>query len=198
MHALDVRTRPNFQDLTTRAELENLGDHIQRRWPKLLDPVMLEWSDDPVVAFDRSGVPWVYGPVERDPMRGSRGTTVVPREQLAQLEAIAAWSVPFQRLAIAHEVDPEGPVRQLLPMPETGALVCSDEDARALVGAIPAHPGVARAVRLLDGAIRGSTSAVAAQVMDLVLDPIIFGVIAPTPLRHGRVCLWYPLVAWRW
>lgn len=198
MHALDVRTRPNFQELTTRAELENLGDHIQRRWPKLLDPVMLEWSDDPVVALDRSGVPWVFGPVERDPLRGSHGSTVVPRQQLAQLEEITAWGVPFQRLAIAHEVDPEGPVLQLRPMLETGSLTCTDKDARALVGDIPAHPGVTRVVRLLDGVVGRTTSEVAAQVMNLVLDPIIFGVIAPTPPRHGRVCLWYPLVAWRW
>jgi hypothetical protein len=21
---------------------------------------------------------------------------------------------------------------------------------------------------------------------------------APTPLRHGQPCLWYPLAAWRW
>jgi hypothetical protein len=51
---------------------------------------------------------------------------------------------------------------------------------------------------VLDAAVNGATSAVGINAIVSVLDPIIFGVIAPTPPRHGQLCLWYPLVAWRW
>ena len=51
---------------------------------------------------------------------------------------------------------------------------------------------------MLDAAVRGATSAVPINPLITVLDPIIFGVIAPTAPRHGEPCLWYPLVAWRW
>jgi hypothetical protein len=43
----------------------------------------------------------------------------------------------------------------------------------------------------------GATSTVPTRVW-VLLDPIIFGVIAPTPPQHGQLCLWYPLTAWRW
>ena len=42
-----------------------------------------------------------------------------------------------------------------------------------------------------------AASAVGINAVVSVLDPIIFGVIAPTPPRPAK-CLWYPLVAWRW
>lgn len=198
MHALDVRTRTHSRDLSGSTELVDLGDHIQRRWPNLPDPIMLEWSESPVVGIDRSGVPWIFGPVERDPLRGSRGATVVPRQQLARLKQVADSGVPFQRLATAHELDPDGVVRQLLPDLENGARTCTDGLARALVGEVPAHPGVVRAVRALDAAVGGATSALPRKLLTALLDPIIFGIIAPAPLRHGELCLWYPLVAWRW
>ena len=63
---------------------------------------------------------------------------------------------------------------------------------------MPAHPGVTRAVAVLDAAVSGAASAVGINAVVSVLDPIIFGVIAPTPPRHDQLCLWYPLVAWRW
>jgi hypothetical protein len=131
-------------------------------------------------------------------MRGSRGRTVVPRGQRARLKRIAELGVPFQRLAIAHELDPKGPIRQLLPALRDGPKTCTDEVARILVGAVPAHPGLNRAVRVLDSAIGSATSAIPINAVVTILDPIIFGIIAPTPPRQGQLCLWYPLAAWRW
>jgi hypothetical protein len=151
-----------------------------------------------LVSIDRSGVPWVIGPAEHDPLRTAGGRTVIPHKQRAQLKRIAKLSVPFQRLAIAHELDARGPVRQLLPALRTQPQPCTNELARVLVGEVPAHPGVTRAVTVLDAAVSGATSAVGINAVVSVLDPIIFGVIAPTPPRHGHLCLWYPLVAWRW
>jgi hypothetical protein len=198
MRALDVRTRQHTRDLKIITELEDLGDGIQRRWPSLQDPLLLEWSESPVLTIDRSGTPWIVGPVERDPLRGSDGGTVVPRKQLARLKEIAELDVPFQRLAIAHEIDPEGPVKPLLSALRERPLPCTDEVARALVGEVPPHPGVTRAVRALDSAVGGATFAVPSHLWATLLDPIIFGIIAPAIPRRGQLCLWYPLVAWRW
>jgi hypothetical protein len=198
MHALDVKKRTESSNVLRNAELADLEDHIQRRWRSLPNPIMLEWRESQTVGIDRSGIPWIFSPVERDPLRSSRGKTVVPDQQLARLKEIADIGVPFQRLAIAHELDPDGPVRQFLPDLESGPRTCSDELARTLVGDVPTHPGIARAVRVLDAIVGGATSALPKQLLSAVLDPIIFGIIAPTPPQHGQLCLWYPLVAWRW
>jgi hypothetical protein len=131
-------------------------------------------------------------------MRGSHGRTVVPGRQRARLKRIAELGVPFHRLAVAHELDPEGPVRQLLPVLRDGPQLCTDEVAGVLVGEVPAHPGVSQAVRVLDSAIRGATTTIPVTALVSAFDPIIFGVIAPQPPRHGQLCLWYPLAAWRW
>jgi hypothetical protein len=176
-------------------ELAELSVQINERWPSLPEPLPLVWTETPLVSIDRSGVPWVIGPAERDPLRTARGRTVIPHKQRAQLKRIAKLGVPFQRLAIAHELDPEG---QLLPALRTQPQPCTNEAARALVGEVPAHPGVTRAVMVLDAAVSGATSAVGINAVVSALDPIIFGVIAPTPPQHRQLCLWYPLAAWRW
>ena len=179
-------------------ELAELSVQINQLWPSLPKPLPLAWNETPLVSIDRSGVPWTIGPAEHDPLRSTRGRTVIPYKQRAQLKRIAKLGVPFQRLAIAHELDPEGPVRQLLPALRTQPQTCTNELARVLVGDVPAHPGVTRAVTVLDAAVSGATTAVGINAVVSILDPIIFGVMAPTPPRHGQLCLWYPLVAWRW
>jgi hypothetical protein len=179
-------------------ELAELSVQINQMWPSLPEPLLLEWTETPLVSTDSSGVPWVIAPAEHDPLRSARGRTVIPHKQRAQLKRIAKFGVPFQRLAIAHELDPQGPVRHLLPALRTQPRACTEEVARVLVGEVPAHPGVTRAVMVLDAAVNGATSAVGINAVASALDPIIFGVIAPTPPRCGRLCLWYPLAAWRW
>jgi hypothetical protein len=198
MRGLELLSPSHPSQVAIDRELTELSLQIKQRWPSLPPPISLEWTEAPLVSIDRSGVPWIIGPAERDPMRGSRGRTVVPRKQRARLKQIAELDVPFQRLAIAHELNPEGPVRDLLPKLKTGPLALTDEVARALVGAVPEHPGVVRAVQALDVLVCGATSAVPDRVWNALLDPIIFGIIAPTPLLHGQLCLWYPLAAWRW
>jgi hypothetical protein len=195
MRGLELLHRP---DARSHPELGELCVQIEKEWPELMPPIVLEWTESPVVAIDDSGVPWIYGPVERDPLPRSAGRTVIPRRQLARLKRIAELGIPFQRLAIAHELDSDGPVQQLLPQLQAGPRTCSDEVARTLVGELPAHPGVTRAIRVLDAAVRGATSAVPIDAVITILDPIIFGIIAPTQPRQGQPCLWYPLAAWRW
>ena len=198
MRGLDLLTPSPSSKLLADPELAELSVQINQMWPSLPEPLPLAWTETPLVSIDRSGVPWVIGPAEHDPLQSTRGRTVIPHKQRAKLKRIAKLGVPFQRLAIAHELDPQGPVRQLLPALRAAPQPCTNELARVLAGDVPAHPGVTRAVIVLDAAVSGATAAVGINAVASVLDPIIFGVIAPTPPRHGQLCLWYPLVAWRW
>ena len=198
MRGLDLLSPSPSSKLQADPELAELSVQINQMWPSLPEPLSLAWTETSLVSIDRSGVPWVIGPAEHDPLRSTRGRTVIPHKQRAQLKRIAKLGVPFQRLAIAHELDPQGPVRQLLPALRTQPQDCTNELARLLAGKIPAHPQVTRAVTVLDAAVNGATSAVGINAIVSVVDPIIFGVLGPTPPRHGQLCLWYPLVAWRW
>ena len=198
MRGLDLLSPSPSPKLLADPELAELSVQINQMWPSLTEPLPLAWTETPLVSIDRSGVPWVIGPAEHDPLQNATGRTVIPHKQRAKLKRIAKLGVPFQRLAIAHELDPQGPVGQLLPALRTQPQPCTNELARVLAGELPTHPGVTRAVMVLDAAVSGATSAVGINAVVSVLDPIIFGVIAPTPPRHGQLCLWYPLVAWRW
>jgi hypothetical protein len=198
MRGLDLLSPSHSPKLLADPELAELSVQINQMWPSHPEPLPLAWTETPLVSIDRTGVPWVIGPAAHDPLQGARGRTVIPHKQRAQLKRIAKLGVPFQRLAIAHELDPEGPVRQLLPVLRTRPQPCTNELARVLVGEVPAHPGVTRAMMVLDAAVSGATSAIGINAVVSVLDPIIFGIIARTPPRHGQLCLWYPLVAWRW
>ena len=173
-----------------------LDNHVQFVCPYLRQPRTLVWSDSLMIARD-SGGSWVVGPAERDPMRGRHGRTVLPRAARTRLRKIAAYGIPFQRLAIAHELDPDLAVGEL-PAIGDGPQFCSDEDARRLVGRVPAHPGVARTIRLLDSLVPGTTAAGAGAVVRRALDPIVFGVVGPRPPPPGAVTLWYPRTAGRW
>jgi hypothetical protein len=199
MRGLELLSPSHPPEVRDHPELAELSVQINQKWPSLRPPLPLEWTETPLVSIDSSGVPWVIAPTKRDPLRTPRGGTVIPRKQRASLKKIADLGVPFQRLAIAHELDPDGPVRHLLPELNQGPRTCTDADARTLVGDVPPHPGVARAVQALDVMVCGGTTVVPARVWERLLDPVIFGIIAPAPPpRHGQLCLWYPLVAWRW
>jgi len=147
------------------------------------------WTEQPVVLLDK-GRPWLYGPIERDPLMTARGRVTLPRREIIRLRALATRDLPFQRIAVAHELDPDGPVAALTPMLGDGPRACTDPVARALVGPQPVHPLVHRAVRMFDAMARGAA--------EKALDPILFGVLGAPDLAHGRPALFYPLVAWRW
>lgn len=196
MQTLDIR-RDATLDAGTRDELARIAADLERRCPDLPPAIVLPWSDHPVVALDR-GDPWLYGPAERDPLLGRDGPKVLPRRQRARLAEIAATGPRFDAVAVAHELDPDGPVRALLPLLADGPRTCADVVARELVGPAPVHPGVARAAGVLDALAGGDVLMWAAAALDRLLDPIVFGVVAPHGLRHGAPCVWLGLVAWRW
>ena len=162
----------------------------------LLQPIVMTWPETTMVALDR-GSPWAFGPAECDPLRDHRGRVPIPRAARARLQELAGRGLPFQRVALAHELDPGGPVQELLPTLRQGAVECTAATARRLVGPPPPHPVVARAARVLD-AIVGGAGGSAFRVVDAVLDPVVFGVVGLRPPRHGDATLWFPLAAWRW
>jgi hypothetical protein len=194
MQTLDIAST---LDAGTRNDLERVIAALERQWPHLPAPVVLPWSDQQAIALDR-GTPFIYGPVDTDPQMGVGGPAVLPRRQRRQLARIAATGARFDAIGVAHELDPEGPARSLLPLLCDGPRTCSETVARDLVGPVPAHPGVTRAVGALAALVGRDAAARAARALDRLLDPVIFGVVAPSPLTHGAPSVWQPLVAWRW
>jgi hypothetical protein len=164
----------------------------RRRWSQLPAPMVLPWVEQPVLVLDR-GTPWVYGPVEHDPGMTERGM-VFPRPVIRRLTELAALELPLQRLAIAHELDPDGPAAGYLPALRAGPRLCTAAEARTLVGPPPPHPAVRRTVRILDAFV-GRTAGAAKETL---LDPILFGVVGSPELLPGEPARYYPLVAWRW
>ena len=177
-------------------ELARLEDELTQRCADLRPPIVVYWPQHSLISLDR-GIPWWLGPAECDPHRDRRGRLPMPQEPRARLQELAARRLPFQRVAVAHELDPAGPVRDLLPSLWQGPLACTAETARSLVGPPPAHPGVRWAARLLEMLASG-TGRVASRLADVALDPIVFGVVAPRAPRPGDATLWFALAVWRW
>jgi hypothetical protein len=189
---LTVDERPTL--VAAHPELAALRARAARAHPALPRPVVHVWSDENVLVLDRAGDPWVVGPITRDPL-ACGGRTVIPRGPRRRLAAVS--DVPFQHVAIAHQLDPDGPVAGLLPMLRGGSRTCTDEVARAVAGTVPPGPGTTRVLRAVDGLVRGGRRATAAGA-DVLLDPLVFGILGPTTPAHGQPCLWYPLAAWVW
>ena len=177
------------------AELDRLGAELIERRPDLRPPIPVDWPQHSLLVLE--GRPWWLGPAECDPHRDRRGRLPMPPEPRARLRELARAGLPFHRVAIAHELDPAGPVRDLLPALQREPRICAAENARTLIGPPPVHPGVRRAARLLATLVGGTSSAVD-RVAETLLDPIVFGVVAPRAPRVGDATLWFPLVAWRW
>jgi hypothetical protein len=168
---------------------------LRRRWPELPEPIVLPWSEHPVIALD-GDKPWLYAPVERDPLTTARGHTILPRREIRRLRRMAALDVPFERLVIAHELDPRGAVGGLLPELRRGPRTCTPLVARAVVGPQPGHPAVRRTAAAIDAFVRRGVAA--ADGATALLDPIVLAAVGLPGLTHGLPALCYPLAAWRW
>jgi hypothetical protein len=200
MEGVRLRSRPLHADRATRDGLMELAADLTFGRSDLCSPIVEEWSEDLVLVLDDHGVSWLRGPVERDPLQGRRGTSVLPRAAQIRLREIERLRMPFQRVAFAHELDPMGPVEPLLPALRTGRHTCTADVARTLVGDVPAHPWVSGILAMLDWAARGPRAALKAgpETARPALTRIIFGVTAPTSPLNGQLCLWFPITAWRW
>ena len=184
-----------------RQELLNLHQELAQL-TDLPTPVIQAFSEAPVIALDPRHGAWIVVPAERDPLRNRRSHHRIPAQPRRELQRVAESGVRFDRIVIAHELDPRGPVAEIVPLLADGPHTCTDEVARRLVGPLPAHPRTSRAVALLDAIAQGTTSLAAgfaAVAESLARDPIVFGVLGhPEPVDHGRPALWYPLTAWTW
>ena len=177
-------------------ELARLEAELTSRCAGLRRAAVVDWPGCGVIGVHRD-VPWWVGPAEDDPMRDHRGRLPMPREARTRLRELMVFDLPFQRIAIAHELDPAGPVRDLLPALRRGSLACSAETARRLVGPPPPHPRVRHAARALARLV-GGAAGTAGRLTEIALDPVVFGVAAPRAPRTGDATLWFPLVDWRW
>src|SRR4051794_12504936 len=175
-----------------RDALDLRAQGLAERYPGLPRGHRRRWNDVPVVAPDGDRLWWV-SPFDR------HGPVVLPRAQRLTLNWWVANGPHFDAVAIAHELDPDEPLRSaLLAQLDGRPRTCDDATARALVGPAPAHPVVTRGIDLLDRLAHIRTGRLAERGVDVLLDPIVFGIVAPPRPRHGAPALWYPLTAWRW
>jgi hypothetical protein len=174
--------------------------------PRYPPPWVAPWIDAPLVGLDH-GRAWLLTPAERDPVRTADGRHVIPARPLRELRQVAAKGARFHHIAIAHELDHEGPVRQRLPALAEGPRTCGDQVARQFVGSVPGHPGVARLAAIMElfsaGAfeLAKTIAMVGASVQSgaVLRDPIIFGILgADGPPIVGETAFWFPLTAWEW
>lgn len=193
----DVRYDPAAAEYPGLADLAAQAVSLREQWPSLPEPLLWHWSDEPLLTLDR-GRPWVLAPADRDPA-AVHGRSVVPRARVRDLAAVADLGVPVNRIAIAHELDPAGAVAGLLPVLAYGPRTCTDEVARAVVDPVPPPPALRRLGGAVDRVIRHGRRA-AETAVDLLLDPIVFGVVGPDGRRpaHGELSIFLPLTAWRW
>ncbi len=199
MYGLAPRSRTVPDSRRTRDELRRLGSLVTFTWPTLGTSVEQSWSES-LILVSKDLAPWLMGPAECDPLTGGSGRPVLPRPARRRLAEIGALNIPFlRRVAFGHELDPDGPVRELLPALRAGPQSCSAELARQLVGEVPVHPVVAGAVGWLDWAARGPRAEhPATRLAGPGSTHVIFGVGADSPPREGQLCLWFALTAWRW
>ena len=145
----------------------------------------------------------MLSPLKCDPLTGPGGRYVLPPSAVADLRRIAAAGIEFHTMVVGHEIDLNGPARQLVPQLRDGPRSCPPDLARALVGPVPADPRAAQLARSMGWAM----TAVARPVTALArrgetarrLDPVIFGLIgADGRLEPGWPALWVACTKWEW
>jgi hypothetical protein len=156
---------------------------------------------------------WVLSPVH------DLSDAVIPRAERAALLRLADARIDFPMTYIAHEI-PKG--RLALPdrdQPEPEGVAVDQGAAHSAIGPLPPPAAaVALADRLgrsshhllnvlamavpIAGAVVAApfvlAGAAAAAVGELILDPIVFGVIPAGPPVPGQPTAWYTLARWEW
>jgi hypothetical protein len=157
--------------------------------------------DQPQLRLVNGDCVWMLSPLKCDPLTGPDGRYVLPPPAVAELRGIAAAGIEFHTMVVGHEIDLNGPARQLIPQLRDGPRTCPLDLARALVGPVPADPRAAQLARSMGRMI----NAVARPVTVLArgtarrLDPVIFGLIgADGRLEPGASALWVACTKWEW
>lgn len=186
---------------------------MRAKLPALPNPLVASWEEQPRLVLDR-GMPWMVTPLENDPYRTGGGGYPFPAQVSAQLERISAGGARFHRIAIAHELDPNGPVAEMIKQIPPAGLVITAKTATECLGKTPAPHKTQHLASTMDKAANtliraakfSATAALAAPVAaagllagGAGLDPIVFGVIGiDGQPRNGQPAIYYPLAAWTW
>lgn len=186
---------------------------MRAKLPALPNPLVASWEEQPRLVLDR-GMPWMVTPLESDPYRTGGGGYPFPAQVSAQLERVSLGGARFHRIAIAHELDPSGPVAKLISEIPPAGLVITSKTATECLGATPTPQKPRHLASTMDKAAKtliraaklSATAALAAPVAaagalagGLYLDPIVFGVIGiDGKPRTGEPAIYYPLAAWTW
>lgn len=186
-----------------------IDKQMRAKLPALPNPLVATWTEQPRLVLDR-GTPWMVTPLESDPYTSRAGGYPFPAGVAAQLQRISAAGARFHRIAIAHELDPHGPVATMIGTIPPAGLIVEGKTARACLGETPAPAETKHLAATLDKAVKttlrfaartatAAAAAPAALAAALQLDPIVFGVIGiDRHPRTGEPAIYYPLAAWRW
>jgi hypothetical protein len=157
--------------------------------------------DRPQLRLANDNCVWMLSPLKCDPLAGPGGRYVLPPSAVADLRRIAAAGIEFHAMVVGHEIDLNGPARQLIPQLRDGPRSCPPDLARALVGRVPADPRAAQLARSMGRAITAVARPVTALARETArrLDPAIFGLIgADGRLEPGAPALWVACTKWEW
>ncbi|MDQ6523994.1 hypothetical protein RB608_10300 [Nocardioides sp. LHD-245] len=198
--------KPGYQpDRLWEAEAVARDAALRKREPKLPPCTIAPWQPEPLLVMDK-GSPWILLPYDKDPLRTRDGGYPFPREVKRTLAAIAHKGVDFDSLAVAHELDPKGPVAPLLGKIPPEGVRCDEAAARELIGKTPAAEGHKRMAATLNragdaaaeygpaallGLALAPVAIVAAPIALLAaaasgIDPIVFGVLHVEPKAKSR------------
>ena len=144
---------------------------------------------------------WMLSPLMCDPLTGPGGQYVLPPSAVADLRRIADGGIEFHTMVVGHEIDLNGPAKQLVPQLRDGPRSCLPDLARALVGSVPADPRAAQLARSMGRAMTAVARPVTALDRETAhrLDPVIFGLVgADGRLEPGWPALWVACTKWEW
>jgi hypothetical protein len=208
-------TRALDKKLEARAVARDAA--LRKRAPMLKEHLVAEWHDDPLLVMDK-GMPWIVMPFDKDPLRTKDGGYPFPKKVKRELQTLVAAGVDFDTLAVAHELDPKGPVAPYVAKIPPAGLLCSENATKSLVGTTPATEVNKRMAATLNRAGDAVVDSAPKVLLGLALapvvvvaaplalvagavsgvDPIVFGVLHVDHQPHHKVSLWYPLAAWKW
>lgn len=164
------------------------------------------WNDQPTVVRDRkTTAPWLLTPFEHDPYRTKDGGYPLPAEVRRELDALGKAHLPFDTIAVAHELDESPHVTAMLAKAGPSGVQVTPRQASLVLGRLPAPAGLQRKARGVDalvakaGGLFGAGVGALMAAPAVLLDPIMFGVcLLEESSVPGRIALYYPLVAWEW
>lgn len=169
--------------------------------PSLRPAQIATWSERQRLFMERKR-PWIITPFELDPYITKDGGYPFPAEVQRVLTRIHKTGAQFDRIAIAHEVDPKGFAAPLLAKVPCGGVDITPSATSKILGSLPAQKKTDELAAKIDKAVTGTLKTPAHAVGALgstLLDPIVFGIKGIFgPPAQGEPVLFYPLAAWDW